>query len=136
MLASYPAKYRDKHGEVITTIENDGKILRMIVRGVEFRGSDFDALEPCVVSEDSSLSSFTVCRGCLCSCVIDCQMSVPIAYGKEIDFACLIVHLDLGDPRPNGGIDHEKLLLELQYAGRLSSSSGKRGGWFEDELAD
>jgi hypothetical protein len=46
MLASYPATYRDRNGEVRTTIRNDGQTLSMEVRGVDFRGTDFDMLEP------------------------------------------------------------------------------------------
>ena len=38
VLNAYPARYHDALGEEQTIIENDGKQLRMVVRGVEFVG--------------------------------------------------------------------------------------------------
>lgn len=45
MHRTYLTKYRDKNGEEMTSISNDGRTLSMVVRGVEFRGRDFDSLE-------------------------------------------------------------------------------------------
>ena len=45
MHRTYLTKYRDKNGEEMTSISNDGRTLSMVVRGVEFRGSDFDSLK-------------------------------------------------------------------------------------------
>jgi hypothetical protein len=45
MFEIYHAKYCDEFGEEITTIKNDGKLLRMILRGVEFQGSMLDDWE-------------------------------------------------------------------------------------------
>jgi hypothetical protein len=39
MIARYPALFRDAHSEMVTVIENDGRTLRMVVRGVEFMGT-------------------------------------------------------------------------------------------------
>jgi hypothetical protein len=131
---SYPAKYRDKLGEVTTTIQNDGKTLRMVVRGIEFCGRDFDALEPTDQVNSSKLADFTLQQGCLCSCVIDCEMRVPVAGASKAD-AGLTIHLELGEPKPNGGFDREDLHLSLELNGTCVSSSGT-SGWFEGELLD
>jgi hypothetical protein len=58
MIARYPALYRDALGEEKTVIENDGKKLRMIVRGVEFTGTMFDDFEPSIIDDDPALASF------------------------------------------------------------------------------
>ncbi len=77
MLARYPATYRDRVGEVATTIENDGKTLRMVVRDVEFTGSMFDDWEPTSDFASPQLAGFTLWEGILCSCVIECEIRAP-----------------------------------------------------------
>jgi hypothetical protein len=46
MLIRYPAPYQDASSQEVTGIENDGKTLRMVVRGVEFAGETFDLFQP------------------------------------------------------------------------------------------
>jgi hypothetical protein len=57
MLVMYPARYRDRSGEEPTSIRNDGKSLSVTIRGVEFRGGDFDALEPTPGTDPEKLCS-------------------------------------------------------------------------------
>jgi hypothetical protein len=133
MMWSYPAKYRDKLGEVTTTIQNDGRTLRMVVRSIEFCGTDFDSLEP-TEQDASTLSSFTLQQNCLCSCVIECQLLIPIV-GAETAQGSLDVHLELGNPEPRGGLDRKYLQLGLKLGSCHFRSSGK-SGWFEDELLE
>ena len=54
--AMYPAKYRDNSGEEMTSISNDGKMLSLVVRGVEFRGSDA-VISAAVPDEDGSVTT-------------------------------------------------------------------------------
>ncbi len=136
MLASYPAIYRDQLGEVTTTIQNDGRMLRMVIRGVEFADRSFDGFEPTVELDDSQLALFTLNQGCLCSCIIECDMPLLVAFGDEVVEGILLVHLELGDPSKNGGIDREELYLTLKIGDSSFKSSGKSGGWFSDELRD
>src|SRR3954467_13896079 len=113
MHASYPTKYRDKFGEELASIINDGKILSVVLRGVEFRGSDFDALEPVNDADATKLSSFNLQQNALCSCVIEAEIPVPIVTPQMSTEGILSVHLELGDPASNGGIDREHLILSL-----------------------
>ncbi len=69
MITRYPALYRDAHGEEATVIENDGKTLRMVVRGVEFTGTMFDDFEPSIAQDDPDLAPFSLYCGSLCSCI-------------------------------------------------------------------
>ena len=131
---SYPTIYRDKIGEETTTIDNDGRELRMVVRGVEFRGGDFDCLEPTEKQDASRLACFTLQKGDLCSCVIECKIPVRVA-GAETTEGTLDVHVELGNPEPKGGIDRLYLQLTLQLGHYCFVSSGW-SGWFEDELLD
>jgi hypothetical protein len=135
MHATYPTKYRDKHGEEVTSIRNDGKTLSMVVRGVEFQGSDLDSFEPVGSQASSEWSSFTFQLECLCSCVIEAEIPMPVVDGDRIVEGSLAVHLELGDPKPKGGIDREVLTLSLRVEDRVFASRGT-SGWFEDELAD
>jgi hypothetical protein len=135
MHAIYPAKYSDRMGEELTTITNDGKILSIVLRGIEFRGDDFDALEPPNDADPSVLSSFCIHRNELCSCVIDAEIPVPIVTPHTSTEGILSVHLELGEPAPNGGLDREGLSLRLAFGDRVFTSKG-RSGYFEDELGD
>ena len=83
MIARYPALYRDAHGEEATVIENDGKTLRMVMRGVEFEGTMFDDFEPSIAKDDPALASFLLHGNALCSCVIECDIPLPVAFGAE-----------------------------------------------------
>lgn len=71
----YPATYRDAHGLEQTSISNDGSTLRMIVRGVEWVGKDFDGLEPSTTPD--AHAGFTLNQGDLCACEL--SFDIPIA---------------------------------------------------------
>ena len=130
---SYPAKYTDARGSQDTSITNDGETLRMTIRSVEFAATDFDSLEPSEDAAPDQLQSFSLHRGELCSCRIECEMQIPIHGNGEDLTGTLAIDLQLGDPKPNGGLDHEQLLIVLKYNGRKVAGSGK-SGCFEDEL--
>jgi len=63
-------------------------------------------------------------------------MPLLVAFGDEVVEGILLVHLELGDPSKNGGIDREELYLTLKIGDSSFKSSGKSGGWFSDELRD
>lgn len=132
-MQSYPAKYSDEYGEELTTIHNDGKTLRITVRGVDFAGRDFDGLEPADNSTKQKLQTFSLGKFReLCECKIKCEIPIKIQAQKEIP-AKLIMNLGLGKETVRGGPDEEDLILTLQYDGKEFRSNGT-SGWFEDEL--
>lgn len=131
---SYPAKYHDENGCVITSFRNDGRELRMAVRGVEFAGRDFDALEP-TTSDPSDLASFTLQQNCLCSCRLEWQVQVPIFVEGQLAEGALSAKLLLGAPHSNGGIDCEELALKLEFPGGASETR-RAHGWFSEALED
>jgi hypothetical protein len=133
--ASYQGIYTDRFGGEPIIIHNDGRVLRTIIRGVRFWGYDFDGLSPEEDTPPEKLASFTLQRGDLCSCVIECDIPVPVVIGEGITEGRLRVRLDLGEPADNGGIDRETLNLSLTVGGNTSNGSG-RSGWFEDELLE
>jgi Family of unknown function (DUF6304) len=133
MFEIYPAKYRDRFGEEITTIENDGKSLRMILRGIEFKSSMLDDWE--AMTEISPAGSFSLHRGELCAYVSELEMPASIVQNSDVLSGMLRVHLELGEPSANGGLDREDLQLELVFDDRSFKSCGKHG-WFEDELLE
>jgi hypothetical protein len=131
----YPATYSDKRGLEATTIMNDSRELTVSLRGVTLAGVSFDDLEPKPNSDPLLLEQFVLNQGSLCACQITCQIPLPVAcQGRTVD-AILEVHLVLGGPAPNGGIDHEELALTLHVDGQAYKSRG-HSGWFEDELLD
>jgi hypothetical protein len=115
-----------------TTIANDSETLRMLLRGVEFVGRDFDSFEPTEASPEQLLQ-FTLNQGCLCSCRIDCRIPVLVHDRGKLIEGSLSVELVLGDPATSGGLDREQLRIVLEYNGQKFAGPGT-SGWFEDEL--
>jgi hypothetical protein len=131
----YEGRYRDRFGEAPLTIRNDGRELRASVRGVEFRGRDFDGLSPAEGTPEEKLASFILHHGDLCACTIECDIPVPVVFAGEAREGTLHVSLELGEPRADGRLDRETLRLSLLVGGGLFEGSG-RSGWFEDELLE
>jgi len=130
---SYEATYLDDYGCEITIINNDGETLSLILRGIEFSGSDFDSLSPRKDLEVEKLQQFPLHQNCLCSCSIKCWMTIPLNNHGEITREKLFVDLVLGKPQPNGCLDQEILILSFEYGNYRFVSSGK-SGLFENEL--
>lgn len=133
MNESYPAKYRDNHGEEITSIENAGEQLSLTVRGVAFLGDDFDSLETSIPLNSPQLKSFTLHESSLADCEIECDMPITAVTLTETTLCNLHMHLKLGKPLTNGALENETLQLSLDLNGKAYTSCGQHG-WFEDEL--
>jgi hypothetical protein len=134
-MQEYPATYTDVHGSEKTVITNDGKTLRMVVRGVEFSGISFDLLSPSAEIPQNQLETFTLNSECLCACRIEWLMAVPIFDLGNQSIGELQNALILGNPQPNGCLDKEDLFITLVYKDQRFSGKGT-SGWFEDELLD
>ncbi|MDQ2806313.1 MAG: DUF6304 family protein [Chloroflexota bacterium] len=137
MLEQYPGYYQDRWGREEILIENNGHELQIWIREVEFRGTDFDSLEPQADPQVLALKQLGLYIGCLCSYTLDWTMPIPVIQGAEETPALLQVHLTPGDPRPppRGGLDVETLQLTLEVAQQTYQSRGI-SGWFVDELTD
>src|SRR5262245_22068648 len=98
MLESYPARYRDAFGQEATTIRNDGKHLRMIIRGVEFKGFMLDDWEPAATIEAAQSTQFSLDHNELRSYSLNFEIPVPVNIQNGIWNGSLRVHLDLGTP--------------------------------------
>ena len=134
-MKTYPARYKDRFGTERATILDDGKSLTMEVRGVRFRGRDFDGFEAEGVSDPTQLASFTFLDGDLCYCVIEADIPVPVVTPTGAVDGLLTFELELGEPLPTGQMDRERLKLRLAVNGQTYISDGS-SGWFEDEMLD
>jgi hypothetical protein len=132
---TYPARYTDTNGSSEAVITNDGHNLELSVRGIRFFARDFDCFEPESSADPSILALFTLSRmGTLCNCLLEWTMPISITdRGTELT-GRLRLRLDLGGETERRAISHEDLLIILEFNGQSFSSSGKSGGWFEDEL--
>jgi len=133
-VVNYPAVNRDSFGEEKTIIQNDGKTLRMSLRGIEFSGFMFDDFEPRVIDE-AKLTSFPLRAGTLCSYQLNCQIPVSVVVFGNLVEGSLQAHIEIGDPTPNGGVDLEQIELTLTVGDKTFKSSGTHG-WFDDELLE
>lgn len=141
-ISRYPAIYRDKHGEERTTITNDGKYLRMTIRGIEFVGMSFDLFDPPANIDKSELEQFTFYLDALCAFEVDCDIPVHVVKADGVVDGNLHIHMELGEPdinRParvgrkkedgtiveaSPSLDKEILVLELTYQTYLFKSGG------------
>jgi hypothetical protein len=134
-LARYYGTYSDSRGSDVIDFLNDGETLRVTIRGVEFAGNDFDGLSP--VGRDAVLEGFTLSHFAeLCACSFAFEIPIPvISEGGEV-LAKLHVDLELGAPRSNGGISKLLLKSTLEYGRHRVVSSGRSGGFFDQELTE
>ena len=135
MLVTWDGWYRDGGGQEAISIENDGSTLRMVIRGVEFSGGDFDDLVPSTELPEGA--PFTLSGGALCGCELRWVVPVPVVHRGGIVDGWLEFHLALGAPRefPPGGIDAEDLTATLRY-GEASHATTRPAGDFEGALED
>ncbi|MFF8954145.1 DUF6304 family protein [Streptomyces sp. NPDC014894] len=113
--------YRDRRGAEAVTIAAHGRQLRTRIRGVEYEGAAFAALE-------------TVgAEGVLSSCVLEWDIPLPVHSEGTVERATLSCLLTLGELRPEGSLDRADLNLTLHYGG-AAYESGVAGGDFDDAL--
>jgi hypothetical protein len=128
----WPTRYRDERGEVVTAIQNDGDVLTMKIRGIEFHGIDFEGFTP---PHEVDRSICALKRGCLSYCTLQVDIPVPVVLGADTEDGILSAHLKLGDGPATGQRDPEVLVLELRFDAHRFSSRGK-SGLFEAETCD
>jgi hypothetical protein len=131
----YHTKYSNNHFSEETTIKNDGEILSLLIRGLEFTGNDFDSLSPIEELAPEQQKYLPLWDDCLCSCCIECEIPILIYDQCQETSGKLFIRLDLGAPAQNGGLDFAKLKIALEHKSHIIAGSGK-SGWFEDELLE
>jgi hypothetical protein len=95
MLVTYSAVYWDRRGEERKTIQNDGKLLRMVVRGIEFVGPELPLLRPTIDPTDPQLlTQFTLVERptlSLSRCRIEYDAPIPVTLQDRTTVATLRV---------------------------------------------
>ena len=130
---TYPGTYVDRNGLEALVFHNDGTTLTTTIRGIRFEGRSFDSLAPTSPAQGAQLASFTLNDGDLCGCTLALDIPMPVIVGRATTTGVLHVQLQLGQPAPNGGVDHEHLTLTLTYQDGTCASPGT-SGLFECEL--
>jgi hypothetical protein len=152
MTASYSAQYIDKFGTESISIFNDGKILKMTLRGIEFTGSNFHSFSISPVVDDAQRVLFNLFVDDLCGYSIDCQIPVWLIDNEGGSQALLHAHIEYGEPvdghtsfhyqdgtrlEINQQIDIETLKLEIEYQGKTYQSGGKNlYNSFDEQLSE
>ncbi len=144
MLVSYPTKYRDRFGEEAIIIENDGKMLRTRIRGIELAGDDFKNLQSRIDMNSSRPTNVPIYHvevdspnpytwSVLHSCTLECEIPIPVVTSDGLVIGLLRAHIELAN-HDDENSDH-LLRLELSLQGHSFESSGT-AGWFESELEE
>ncbi|OEJ25075.1 hypothetical protein AR457_11990 [Streptomyces agglomeratus] len=113
--------YRDREGSVAVRIAADGQRLRTRIRGVDFEGDSFDALDPAAGPPPEG-AGFALSGGSLCDCVLEWDIPMPVYADGRVHRATLSCLLALGRPLPAGGLDREHLALTLHFDGAAYES--------------
>lgn len=150
---TYLVKYEDEFDVESSIIINDGKNLRLTVRGVEFIGHNFHSFSISPTAEDSKRKLFNLFVGDLCGYSLNCQIPVLCVSDDSIEIpAMLHAHIEYGKPADgrtcflksdgtefevNQQIDIEILELEIEFQGKLYISKGKNQyNSFDEQLAE
>jgi hypothetical protein len=148
----FPITYTDKFGAESTSITNDGQILKLSLRGVEFSGNDFYSFRISPDIDELKEKHFNLFERFLCGYSMQCQISVLLVNGKDTLQTTLIANIEYGEPvegrtmfTSQGGktytvnkqIDLEILKLGIEYLEKTYTSSGKNGyNTFDEQLTD
>lgn len=129
-MQEYPAIYTDAHGTESIVITNDGKTLRMVVRGVEFSTNNFETWEPSEGTAAEHRQKFEIGEhGNVYGFQLECSMPIPV-YKQGIQEAGEL-RIDL-----NFRTSYLKLALILgdeRFAGDITDY---RSYWFETQLLE
>lgn len=139
----YPGIYKDALGQIEINIENrfdesSVHCLFVEIEGVRFKGSSFDDFQLYEAEKYTSeqLNRFTFNKVNiyqsddfifeLCNCELEFNIpAVLIDYEKNAPFeTALNIHLKLGKPKSNGGIDYEQANFQLSINGKSFSADG------------
>jgi len=133
-MTTYPAIYRDAHGEEHTVIENDGQTLRMIVRGIEFVSKAFGSFEFLTAqNRDEAISAgFALDRyDDLLAATIIYEMPLMVIVRHEEILGTLTVQVDLEGAGTNAAErPWADPILSLAY-NDLQYATGSYSGCFE-----
>ena len=135
MIRSCPTTYRDENGSVSTTLQTDGKSLRIQIRDVVFEGEDLDSLSPVANTKPEVLQTFRLHQECLCDCRFNVEFPIQVSTPNGLEDGSIKAQLDFGKPSSNGGLEDEVVGLRLKFRDQEFQSTGK-SGWFEGELLE
>lgn len=152
MIRTYLVKYEDKFGIETTTIVNDGKTMKLTLRGAEFIGYNFHSFRMTSVVEESMKNDFNLFVGDLCGYSMNCQIPLEIVSENNETASFLQVYIEYGEPvngrtkfhRSDGTefdvdqqINVEVLRLEIEYQGQTYTSKGKnQSNSFDEQLVE
>ena len=120
--------FRDKRGTEEIVFETTGSSLTTTIRGVLFRGTDFDGLAPEVASDQ-----FDYCHGDLCGCSLTLDIPSRLTAPDGLRHASIRAEIVLGLQGHRGGLDDETVQTSLTQPEFTVVSRGD-SGWFEGEL--
>jgi len=132
---SCPTIYQDANGSASTTLQTDGKSLRIKIRDAVFEGEDLDSLSPVADTKPESLQTFRIHQECLCDCRFDVEIPIQVTIPNGVEDGLIKARLDFGKPSSKGGLENEVIKLQLKFHDQEFQSTGK-SGWFEDELLE
>ena len=154
MATTYQATYKDKFGEEITTIFNDGDSLKLTIRDVQFQGSSFELLTP-ILDQEPLPESFSLFLDALCDFELDCEIPVQVSINEQQFQTILFVHFEIGQAdgsrqltilrkkddgsilESNTALNREVLQLKLQIDDKVYASSGQNlYATFDEQLIE
>jgi len=97
---SCPTIYQDANGSASTTLQTDGKSLRIKIRDAVFEGEDLDSLSPVADTKPESLQTFRIHQECLCDCRFDVEIPIQVTIPNGVEDGLIKARLILENRVP------------------------------------
>ncbi len=134
-MRKYPIRYIDKFGIEETEIISDGSTMHLILRGIEFKGSNFEALEGNVDKSKFQYEMYQDGSGDLTNFRLEITFPVKIYHENKIVTEKIKFNIEVGEDLEIKGLESIVNSVELDSSFGIFKSN-KKVEWFEDAIIE
>jgi hypothetical protein len=128
-MRKYLVKYKDKFGKERTEISSDGRTMHLVLRGIEFEGSDFEMLEGKIDDNKFEYEKYQDCLGDLTNFELEVNFPIRIVWDKTDTIESLTAFIRTGKE-----VETSVFLMLRTKFGIFRNT--KNYGWFEEALIE
>jgi len=134
-MRKYPIKYTDRFGTEETEIYSDGSMMYVTLRGIQFEGSDFEALEGHIDTKKFDYAIYQNGSGELSNYRLQVHFPIKMIHNRRITNETLQFEIEVGKNLEIKGLDPIVNAIELNTSfGNFKST--KEIDFFEDAIID
>lgn len=131
-MRKYPINYKDKFGKEKTEITTDGSTMYLTMRGIKFKGVDFESLEGAIETNKFQYEMYQDGSGVLTNFRMEIELSVKLHHKNKTVFSKIKFNIGVGNKLK---IETPKDTVELETPfGRFKSQ--KKIEYFEGSIIE